>query len=433
MKYTHIGWIPCINGHLNFGLMKPGISGGFTNNSIKDPDNNRINFSYTGATDYHARRIILQSKVDWRDSKLEEDFDGSFRVFVLAEVSESDHLDGRDLTGSIYIYRQVDFERNKQENYEIDFFKTIHNAQDHYKEWQATNDKALWSGFQSDLNRFFDIEKRSLDKNSKESKGFFCVNFVIKVDGLIYIDNSHILNNSNSEYEAYIIARQAYYYLKYSLHSHKHHDHQADSLTTIVPIKIGCKISEEQAALKIIGQLKREITHIKRVLSDDTVKDYSVAFGILSYMNSLLETLSYNDFLPQAIIAREKTYLQSLENSFLARNNRRKDFSEIKKDIKNTARIYMGWYLLVLMAIVSLLGFDFLSIFKDLNLGKDSCITNFVFIFFIVFISFVVYKKLSSFAENLYLKRAGFDRFSRIKYNKNLLGLILYNFFNLRE
>ena len=32
----YIGWIPCINGHLDFGLMRPGIQGGFTDLNSKD-------------------------------------------------------------------------------------------------------------------------------------------------------------------------------------------------------------------------------------------------------------------------------------------------------------------------------------------------------------------------------------------------------------
>ena len=28
--YRYVGWIPCVNGHLDFGLTKVGIKGGFT-------------------------------------------------------------------------------------------------------------------------------------------------------------------------------------------------------------------------------------------------------------------------------------------------------------------------------------------------------------------------------------------------------------------
>lgn len=95
MEYQYLGWIPCISGHLDFGLMKPGISGGFTNKDIKDNKTNHINFGYLAQKDHHARRVMLQSKVDWQYRLSDKEYDGSFRVFVIAEASESACMDNQ--------------------------------------------------------------------------------------------------------------------------------------------------------------------------------------------------------------------------------------------------------------------------------------------------------------------------------------------------
>ncbi len=54
MDYTHIGWIPCINGHLDYGLMSPGISGSFTNKKLQDPKTTKINYGFLKQYDHHA-------------------------------------------------------------------------------------------------------------------------------------------------------------------------------------------------------------------------------------------------------------------------------------------------------------------------------------------------------------------------------------------
>lgn len=433
MKYTHIGWVPCINGHLDFGLMRPGISGGFTNSNVKDPRNNIINFSYTGTPDYHARKIILQSKVDWLDSRSSEKYDGSFRVFVLSEVSESNHLDNRDLSGSIYIYRQSDIEESREANYRIDIFKVIHDAQGHYEDWVKYKDKISWDKIQSDLNFYYDKEKRLLDYNSENKKGFWRVDFNIKPNGLVYMDFSSILKKGYTERESYIVARQAYYYLKYSLHSHKHHDHQTDSLTTLVPIVKDCKQSVEEAGLKIIGQLKRELTNIKRTLNDNTIKDVSVAIGVISYIKSLLQTLSSDKILPVDLIVREIGYFQSLEDSFLVRENRNKNFRMIRIETINSSRVLMGWFLAVVVALFSFYtGLYFSQESNQIESGFYSYPLNGFIIFFIfLVVSFFSYNKLANYAVSLNLESAGFNDLARSKYNNNFFEIVFYNFKSL--
>ena len=69
--FTHVGWVPCVSGHLNFGLMKAGLSGKRIKNifPIKDKNEITVNFSSIGNPDDNGRRIAISTWYDWRDRK----------------------------------------------------------------------------------------------------------------------------------------------------------------------------------------------------------------------------------------------------------------------------------------------------------------------------------------------------------------------------
>ena len=123
----YIGWIPCINGHLDFSLMKPGIQGGFTNKSSKDQHTIEINTSLLKYSDSHCRHIILQSKVDWRDSSTFPSESGKFRVVVTAKVTESNSMDDRCLIGNILIYPAGGEPTDKSKRHLMNVHKLCHS------------------------------------------------------------------------------------------------------------------------------------------------------------------------------------------------------------------------------------------------------------------------------------------------------------------
>ncbi len=131
-KYTHVGWIPCINGHLDFGLIKPGIVGGFTNRDVVDSKTTLVNFPYEGFSDSHTRKIMMQSKVDWKDNQNSENT-GLFRVFVLGTVTKSEDLDQRTLQGNIYVY-PANLEPNAERRKYEERFKLIHESKNKLEE-----------------------------------------------------------------------------------------------------------------------------------------------------------------------------------------------------------------------------------------------------------------------------------------------------------
>lgn len=205
MSYHYLGWVPCISGHLDFGLMKPGISGGFTNKKIKDENTNRINFGYRAQKDHHARRVMLQSKVNWRDRLPTEKYDGSFRVFVLAEAPESPCMDNRELRGGFYVYPVTEQEESKKENYDKIWFKEIHKAQGIYDRSNGRLDE--WTQTCEELNQCFENLRLALD-----TEGFWRVDFRVTCGGLVFLSSPTESYKLLSDQEKYLITRQAYYY-----------------------------------------------------------------------------------------------------------------------------------------------------------------------------------------------------------------------------
>lgn len=341
MDYTHIGWIPCINGHLDYGLMSPGISGSFTNKKLQDPRTTKINYGFLRQYDHHARRIILQSKLDWKDSNT-KGCDGQFRVIVAAETNESENLDERNLTGKLFIYPLVQ-EPELTENGEslLPWFEHIHKAKPLHKKICSKLTTGEWVDIQTELNQHYDSVVNELSENFDGyiDQHFYEVSFSVDPRGFTKLKLTNHLSEV-AENKAYLALRQAFYYIKYSLHAHKHHYIEEDSLTTIVPYKAS---SPESVGLKLLGQLKRELTSIKRTYSSGGQKAFGEEQGIISYMNSLCASLKSAKYLEPSTYKREKEYLSSLSNSFYVQSGKRDKRDKSESDIRNTYRTYVAW------------------------------------------------------------------------------------------
>lgn len=365
MEYSHIGWIPCINGHLDFGLMVPGISGSFTNNSLADPKTTRINYGYKKQNNHHSRRIILQSKLDWRDRNDNSD-EGHFRVVVVAESNEDENLDNRTLTGKLFLY-PLGKEPNRSESgiSSLPWFDSIHKANTLLNNYKPATDKSTWKEVQKKLNLLYKKTDSALTANTNPIKEhFYGVNFTIDAHGFAQL---LIPEDTEVEDEAtkYLLLRQAFYYIKYSLHTHKHHFIEEDSLTTIVPLyEVKDRACFTNIALKLLGQLKRELTCIKRTYSNGGQKAFGEEQGIISYMNSLCVSLRSKGFIDDKILHREQEYLKSLSSSFSVQSEKREKKESTKGDIRSKYRVYVGWSL-------SLIGVLWLVVIKGFVSYED--------------------------------------------------------------
>ncbi|MBB1302601.1 hypothetical protein H5183_14750 [Pseudoalteromonas sp. SR44-8] len=341
MDYTHIGWIPCINGHLDYGLMSPGISGSFTNKKLQDPKTTKINYGFLKQYDHHARRIILQSKLDWKDSNT-KGCDGRFRVIVVAETNESENLDERNLQGKLFIYPLAQEPKlTKDGESSLPWFEHIHKAKPLHKKISSKLTPAEWEGIQTDLNRHYNSVVKNLSKNFDKyiEQHFYEISFSVDPRGFTKLKLTNSLSKV-AENKAYLAIRQAFYYIKYSLHSHKHHYIEEDSLTTIVPYEAE---SPDAVGLKLLGQLKRELTSIKRTYSSGGQKAFGEEQGIISYMNSLCASLKSARYLKPSTYNREKEYLNSLSNSFYVQSGKRDRRDKSESDIRSNYRTYVAW------------------------------------------------------------------------------------------
>jgi hypothetical protein len=421
MEYQYLGWIPCISGHLDFGLMKPGISGGFTNKDIKDNKTNHINFGYLAQKDHHARRVMLQSKVNWQDRLNDEEYDGSFRVFVLAEASESAFMDNRELHGSVYVYPTSEQEGSKAENREKPWFQTIHEAQEVYDRSNGNVDG--WDDSRSQLNHFYDRLKGEL-----EAMGFWRVDFKVTSGGLVYLSTPTEQHRLLSDNEKYLITRQAYYYIKYSLHSHKHHQAEQDSLTTIVAYNPSMD-GKRDAALKVLCQLKRELTHIKRTLTQEQGLYSDDALGILSYMGSLLTTLHTRKLIDGDLYQREGRYIDSLRSSFQVQESRTKNFRSIEDSTRSTYRVYIGWTLALVSLFFGIVARPFYAPVPESELLTIPSLGALaLFVPLILLVATLLYRKVTAHMIRTKLDEASVRYFVQARYhqsNGQLVGSFL--------
>lgn len=358
MQYTHTSWIPCINGHLDFGLLKPGIVGGFTRKTMTDSNTSLVNYARTGEPDYHARNIMMQSWVDWKDTKGDK-YDGQYRVFTISQVNESDNLDNRFLTGRAYIYPLRDEPNNKTERHELKWFQLIHKATAILKD--RKND------FYSKQTKLNDINTE-LETSLSTRPNTYIVEFKVEPNGIVYLNYAGNAKQLDT-YKQYVVMRQVYYYLKYSLHEHKHHDNEIDSLMTIVPFHHS-KEHKREASLKLLGQLKRELTSIKRTNSKGHKYEAGNPHGILAYMRSLCTTLYISSFINKKTHDKEINYINSLQQSFDALKEKIDYKNNLIDKLQTKYRTFFGWFL----AIISIASF---TLFKSFFTIPETDLNNF--------------------------------------------------------
>lgn len=339
-KWEYLGWVPCINGHLDFGLMNVGIKGGFTDDTSRDERYIEENFSSITHADSHQRKIVLQSRVDWRDSPKYSKESGHFRVLVTAEVNASECMDERFLDGNILIYPLMAEPEDKNQKNRMNIHEFCHEIKE-----------------ENDLQRrlaLFDKLKSisdSTDPVTGLNSFYFCssIKFRIEPNGLTWLRlNNKSTSNEDSQF---IVARQAFYYLKYSIHVHKHHTNKQDSLTTIVSLANGNKNDFSNAGMKIICQLKREITSLNRTQSiDHKPHPTNDACGIISYVKSLIHSLEDREIIDKETATRELTRFENVKSSFEVLNKKVEARTQTKEIHSSKAKVWIAFFLAFLFS-----------------------------------------------------------------------------------
>lgn len=425
-KHNYIGWIPCVGGHLDFGLIKPGISGKFTGVG-KDPKTSIVNFSPTDQADSHIRNIAIQSWVDWNDTH--KDADGRSRVCLIASVKKSENLDARKLTGSLVIYPKAYEERGRKHKARL--LDTIHaldfaimswgmrNATKwertklfcslaarkyikkqykkpltlkRYETWEDAKNifRRLWQSTVDSIPKPGDSrspEKSVLRSDAEPGKypNIYRVDFEVEANGITYVHFNDLQTHRNGQVyitdeDRFIICRQAFYYIKYSLHTHKHHGHQQDAMTTIVQ-------NNENAGLRLLGQIKRELTGIKRLQRYKMQRHHSAeSIGIIAYANSLCVSLRQSNLFNSSTYEREMERLKALKASFESQFDSLAEVHKLREVLKSdkrflTSLILAGLSLFVILAVnlISLKDVVSLPLFiEEAFNGSESSILSFV-------------------------------------------------------
>lgn len=355
-EFNFCGWIPCVSGHLDFRLMSVGLSGNYVpeisegfieyfsskisaclsreRQNHQDKSKHSINYSRKSPNDNrHDRRVVLQSWVNWRDRKVTGY--GEFRVIVVAEASESDNLDEREMQGHICIFPRYYTDENHPNNTEVQLSASkplmdiIGNMGATFEKRKETKDSYAPKSNTDNLNvewlKLHDLMASGQPLGDNPDLEYvFLVQFKICHNGITFLKYipspiTETVKTRNAE-QVYLITRQAFYYLKYSIHKHKHHNFEADALTTTIQFDNSKK---QHIGLQLLNQLKKELIRIKRIqtLGVMITNQHNNALGIVGYARALLASIKSSELLPPGIEEREQEYLKSLEQSFQAQNN----------------------------------------------------------------------------------------------------------------
>ena len=336
--YRYVGWIPCVNGHLDFGLTKVGIKGGFTTPEHKDLSVINVNLSANGShADSHVRRIVLQSWVDWRDTELDNENSsiGRFRLFTCGEVNESPDMDKRALHATVLIYPLDAEPDDLTAKQKMPLHELSHDICKDNIDEQYTKLKTL-------------LRKGEQISGLKKDCWKAVLNIQIEPNGLIFLDYEDS-SSALDEDSKYVIARQVYYYVKYSTHSHKHHIDEQDSLTTITT-------NDEEASLRLLAQLKRELTTLSRIAKfDNSTHPTNNSLGIIAYSKSLVIACRELGMLSEDKAKVELDRLDNVKESFSALDSSIKFIDSAYELIASKAKVWLGFSLIFLWGISNFL------------------------------------------------------------------------------
>lgn len=277
-EYDFVGWVPCISGYLLFE---------YTCCVLAENDDevySEINHLELDVDDKECRHIIVSSGVNWKDGKTH--LKGRYRVVLLASVP----MKAEQLEGQVYI---IPRDNNEWEKGCIT------------EDLCSLNELTLKG---EDIKAKFADLKNKLD--AIQSDKVFITNFKLIRSGFLFLRYNK--KNSLPKWEtSAVIARQSYYYVKYTFHKHAHHDKSAESLTTTF------SLPDDNLAIGILlsNDLKRSLVQLKRDFNGSNYRLLLQAKGIVSYAKSLLLSCKKENFISKDQYADEKAYIENLGES----------------------------------------------------------------------------------------------------------------------
>ena len=327
MESSHkqfIGWVPCISGALLFDYATAGHPSARNVIAINHVE---------PSTDGLLRSIAITSTQDLRDD-ISRRYNGNFRFIAIAKA-----VDSGPLEGSIYVIPAAIEERS-----------ILERPLCILKEIQRKSHEGV--GLAADFESLKEV------CSSIEDPEVYEVRFSLDPTGLVLLEHDQTRDSpayaeDRDSFEQ-LIVRQSFYYLKYALHRHHHHDQANDSLTTVHPFSAD---NLANAGTALLADLKRALVELKRNSTTSRCSELYQAEGICAYAKSLLNSCLKQGYIDQKNFDLEGGYLENFSRSLSVTAAQRE--KELQR--KNEAATYARALILAAFAIVG----PFMIVFRD--------------------------------------------------------------------
>ncbi|HBA67414.1 MAG TPA: hypothetical protein DCZ48_14815 [Methylococcaceae bacterium] len=287
-KFNYIGWVPCLNGELVFDLVECGL---------KSNSHESISLIYYGkrSDGELIEHVLTYSVVNWKDFG-GSDVNGLWSVILLSRRNTRERLHKGAVLVSIY-----DKKKSKDWDDVINLLQTIN----------ATSKRDIVSELMGEFEKLEQATESVLETDPNCYKAYF----QLEQNGIVTL-NYHNKGKECDHFDAKVITRQAYYYIKYAWHKHQHHDSRAETLTTCH--EFGSNTDNHEVAERLIGDLKRNLVRFKRGIDHSSHREVLKATGIVSYTKSLVEILKAKSFIKDEIYEKEINHLGYFKESLEA-------------------------------------------------------------------------------------------------------------------
>ena len=345
-EWQFIGWIPCLAGELLFKHTLP---------SLAEYDIAVVNFlgHHEGDTDEKIRYVAATSVYDWRD------FSGSQStgVFRIVVVAKTDKNSMRHLKGDLFFISETSIQSScgkplppKQHDHEEDLVCLLRKLA---ADALTIQKEVSYSGVSCNLDKFAKIQRAfsclpEYDTGdptiysliaSINDKYVHRVGFSIDNAGFCKLKYEGLKNPVTGEFRApslpegsplgdaqlrehsSTLCRQAFYYLKYLLHKHAHHDPSNDSLATTHRYRG----ETPETARALLHDMKAGLVDVKRAIRQETVDFAGIATSGKSLVTSCFKSGFFGkDERASSEYKAQQDYFDHLSQSILLLNERQK-------------------------------------------------------------------------------------------------------------
>lgn len=328
--YDYIGWIPCICGRLNY---KNATADTALGNVKKAQSVNIKMYPQNIADDDFIRALAVTSTVNWRD-RTDKSYDGKYKVMAVGKTDSYHEHSFFKLKVAI-LPAQYERSHFDKERALFDSFYACHldDRKDQQDQPLAARiaSRRTAQAFRA-LQQALAINTSVIENDAKElCDNYFLVEALLHPNGLIacrYIDDptrDTVQKQANlSAYKTtkHTIIRQAFYYLKYVFHQHKHHPQDDDSVCTIFPKPAARGPNSQGHNIKqigptLVGNLIQVLTQYRR--HTDRFSNHDLHHkGLLGYARSLAKSCMRVGFYNEAAYQHQLCRLDCVEQSFTA-------------------------------------------------------------------------------------------------------------------